>query len=59
MIWILLAVAVALLVLFFITKERKARQVAIQKTSEQIAIERMHAERARNMKRKGGKRRGR
>lgn len=53
-----MSLAVALLVLFFITKERKARQVAIQKTGEQIAIERMHAERAKNMKRKGGKRRG-
>ena len=32
--------------------------VAIQKTGEQIAIERMHAERAKNMKRKGGKKHG-
>lgn len=54
-----LSLALALLVLLLITKERKVKQIAIQKTGEQIAIERMHAERARNMKRKGGKRRGR
>ena len=50
-----LTLGVALVILMLITKERKAKQVAIQKTGEQIAIERMHAERARNMK--GGKRR--
>lgn len=54
-----LCLAVALLVLLLITKERKAKQIAIQKTGEQIAIERMHAERAKNMKRKGGKKHGR
>ena len=54
-----LCLAVALLALLLITKERKGKQIAIQKTGEQIAIERMHAERARNMKRKGGKKHGR
>ena len=54
-----LSLAAALLVLLLLTRERKAKQVAVHKTAEQIAIERMHAERARNMKRKGGKRRGR
>ena len=54
-----LCLAVALLALLLLTKERKGKQIAIQKTGEQIAIERMHAERAKNMKRKGGKRRGR
>lgn len=48
--------AMALGVLLLITRERKAKQIAIQKTGEQIAIERMHAERARGMK--GGKRHG-
>lgn len=54
-----LCLAAALIVLLLITRERKGQQIAIQKTGEQIAIERMHAERARNMKRKGGKRHGR
>ena len=54
-----LSLGLALIVLLLITKERKGKQIAIQKTGEQIAIERMHAERAKNMKRKGGKRRGR
>lgn len=54
-----LCLAVALTVLLLITKERKGKQIAIQKTGEQIAIERMHAERAKNMKRKGGKKHGR
>ena len=54
-----LCLAVALIALLLITKERKGKQIAIQKTGEQIAIERMHAERARNMKRKGGKKHGR
>ncbi len=53
-----LCLAVALIVLLLITKERKGKQIAIQKTGEQIAIERMHAERAKNMKRKGGKKHG-
>lgn len=48
--------AMALGVLLLLTRERRAKQVAIQKTGEQIAIERMHAERARGMK--GGKRHG-
>lgn len=51
-----LTLGIALIILMLLTRERKARQVAIQKTGEQIAIERMHAERARNMK--GGKRHG-
>ncbi len=51
-----LTLGIALIILMLLTKERKAKQVAIQKTGEQIAIERMHAERARNMK--GGKRHG-
>ncbi|MBQ3156589.1 MAG: sugar ABC transporter permease [Clostridia bacterium] len=54
-----LSLGLALIVLLLITKERKGKQIAIQKTGEQIAIERMHAERARNMKRKGGKKHGR
>ena len=54
-----LCLAIALIVLLLLTKERRAKQIAIQKTGEQIAIERMHAERARNMKRKGGKKHGR
>ena len=54
-----LCLAVALLALLLLTKERKGKQIAIQKTGEQIAIERMHAERAKNMKRKGGKKHGR
>ena len=54
-----IAIMVALIVLLLITKERKGKQVAIQKTGEQLAIERMHAERAKNMKRKGGKKHGR
>ena len=53
-----LSLGAALIVMLIITRERKGRQIAIQKTGEQIAIERMHAERAKNMKRKGGKRRG-
>lgn len=53
-----LCLAIALIVLLLITKERKGKQIAIQKTGEQIAIERMHAERAKNMKRKGGKKHG-
>ncbi len=48
--------AMALGVLLLLTRERRAKQVAIQKTGEQIAIERMHAERARGMK--GGRRHG-
>ncbi len=48
--------AMALGVLLLLTRERRAKQVAIQKTGEQLAIERMHAERARGMK--GGKRHG-
>ncbi len=48
--------AMALGVLLLLTRERTAKQVAIQKTGEQIAIERMHAERARGMK--GGRRHG-
>ena len=60
MAWIYaLCLAAALIVLLLITRERKARQIAIQKTSGQIAVERIHAERAKNMKRKGGKRHGR
>lgn len=54
-----LSLGVALLVLVFITRERRAKKLEILKTSEQIAVERMHAERARNMKRKGGRCRGR
>ena len=54
-----LSLGLALIVMLLITRERKARKVAIQKTGEQIAIERMHAERAKNMKRKGGKKHGR
>ena len=54
-----LSLGAALIVLLLITKERKGKQIAIQKTGEQIAIERMHAERAKNMKRKGGKKHGR
>ncbi len=54
-----LCLAVALIALLLLTKERKGKQIAIQKTGEQIAIERMHAERAKNMKRKGGKKHGR
>ena len=54
-----LSLGLALIVLLLITKERKGKQIAIQKTGEQIAIERMHAERAKNMKRKGGKKHGR
>lgn len=54
-----ICLGLALIVLVLITKERKAKQVAVLKTNEQIAIERMHAERAKNMKRKGGKRRER
>lgn len=54
-----LSLGLALIVLLLITREHKGKQVAIQKTGEQIAIERMHAERARNMKRKGGKKHGR
>ncbi|MGN0755295.1 MAG: carbohydrate ABC transporter permease [Aristaeellaceae bacterium] len=54
-----LSLGAALIVLLLLTKERKGKQVAIQKTGEQIAIERMHAERAKNMKRKGGKKHGR
>ncbi len=54
------SLALALGVLMLITRERKARQVAIQKTGEQIAIERMHEERAsKKLKGKGGKRHGR
>lgn len=53
-----LSLAVALGVLWLLTRERKARQVAVQKTSEQIDVERVHAQRARNMKRKGGRHRG-
>ena len=54
-----LCLAVALIALLLITKERKGKQIAIQKTGEQIAVERMHAERAKNMKRKGGEKHGR
>ncbi len=54
-----LCLAVALIALLLLTRERRAKQIAIQKTGEQIAIERMHAERAKNMKRKGGKKHGR
>ena len=53
-----LSLGLALIVLLLITKERRGRQIAIQKTGEQLAIERMHAERAKNMKRKGGKKHG-
>ena len=54
-----LSLAAALLVLLGICKERKGKQIAIQKTADQIAVERIHAERAKNMKRKGGKKHGR
>ncbi len=55
-----LSLGIALGVLMLITKERKARKVAVQKTAEQMAIERMHEERATSkLKGKGGKRRGR
>lgn len=54
-----LSLGAALIVLLFITRERKAKRIEILKTSEQMAVERMHAERARHMKRKGGRRRGR
>lgn len=52
------SLGLALIVMLLITRERKGKQVEIQKTSEQIALERMHAERAKNIRRKGGKRRG-
>lgn len=48
--------AAALLILMLITKERKARQIALTKSREQIRIERLHAESAKKMK--GGRRRG-
>lgn len=52
------SLGLALIAMLLITRERKGKQVEIQKTSEQIALERMHAERAKNIRRKGGKRRG-
>lgn len=52
------SLGLALIVMLLITRERKGKQVEIQKTSEQIALERMHAERAKNIRRKGGKRLG-
>lgn len=52
------SLGLALIVMLLITRERKGKQVEIQKISEQIALERMHAERAKNIRRKGGKRRG-
>lgn len=54
-----LCLGAALIVLLLITKERKGKKVAIQKTRGQIAVERLHAESARNMKQKGGKKHGR
>lgn len=48
--------AIALGIMMLITKERRANVIDIQKTKEQIRVERLHAERARNMK--GGKKRG-
>ncbi len=54
-----ISLGVALGVLMLLTKERRAKQVAIQKTGEQIAIERMHAAReSQALKKRGGKRRG-
>ncbi len=51
--------AAALGVLVLITKERKPKKIAIQKTAEQMAIERMHQARAsKALQKKGGKRRG-
>ena len=49
-----LTLAVTLGLLVLLTKERKAREVAIIKSREQIRIEKLHAESARKMK--GGKR---
>ena len=54
-----ICLGIALLALMLLTKERKARQVAIQKSREQVELERLHAQRARGMKRRGGKRHGR
>ncbi len=55
-----ICLAAALGVLVLITKERKAKKIAIQKTAEQIAVERMHEQRATAaLKKKGGKRHGR
>lgn len=52
------SLGLTLIVMLLITREHKGKQVEIQKTSDQIALERMHAERAKNIQRKGGKRRG-
>ncbi len=51
-----LTLAVTLGILVLLTKERKAKEVAIIKSREQIRIEKLHAESARKMK--GGKRHG-
>lgn len=54
-----LTLAVTLGILVLITKERKAKEVAIVKSREQIRIEKLHAESAKKMKggRKHGKKR--
>lgn len=51
-----LTLAIALGIMMLITRERKANVIDIQKTKEQIRVERLHAERARSMK--GGRKRG-
>ena len=51
-----LTLGVSLLILMLITKERKAKEVAIVKSREQIRIEKLHAESAKKMK--GGKKHG-
>jgi ABC-type sugar transport system permease subunit len=51
-----LTLAIALGIMMLITRERKAGVIDIQKTKEQIRVERLHAERARSMK--GGRKRG-
>ncbi len=55
-----LCLAVVLGVFVLISKERKSTQIALQKTKQQLAVERLHAERASAaFKQKGVKRRGR
>ncbi len=47
-----LTLAVGLLVIYLVTRPRKATVVAVSKTREQIRVERLHAQRA--AARKGG-----
>ena len=59
MAWIYtLSLGIALGLLVLVTKERRATQVTVLKTADQVALERLHAQRVANMSRKGARKYG-